>query len=239
MLKLIAVQSLKKKLVSIHTSHSSPHRQGAGRCTAYMRCPSRFHPLSSVSPQRHTGLQCNAIQNKHLVWGQKSSAKPFASLPLESKWHCRGAAEPPLACRRIPAAASTKCTPLGFILLCSGQPGLVPLWSPVSFIYTSCCYTDAPSEVASGTTITWPSGLAEGVGEPCHLLWNEEVLIYRRWSGWNLVSWQCYGRAGDHLATLQWAWTPCDTNNDICNAVTKRERVGREERRSTGQQQTL
>lgn len=91
-------------------------------------------------------------------------------------------------------------------------------------------FTVAASEVASAT-VTWRSGLAEGVGEPCHLWWNAEVLIYRRWSDGNLVSWQCYGRAGDHLAVLQWAWTSCDTNNDICNAVTKREKVGREERR--------
>lgn len=156
--------------------------------------------------------------------------KPFAPLPLESKWHCMGAAELPLACRRIPAAASTKCTPHGSIFLWSGQAGVVPFWSSISLIYTSCSFTVAASEVASAT-VTWRSGLAEGVGELCHLWWNAEVLIYRRWSEGNLVSWQCYGRAGDHLAVLQWAWTSCDTNNDICNAVTKREKVGREERR--------
>lgn len=140
-----------------------------------------------------------------------------------------GAAEPLLACRRIPAVASTKCTPNSSIFLWSGQAGVVPLWSPISLIYTSRSFTVEVSEVAS-TIVTWCSCLAEGVGKPCHFSWNAEVLIYRRWSEGNLVSWQCHGRAGDHLAALQWAWTSCDTNNDICNAVTKREKDGWEER---------
>lgn len=195
-----------------------------------MCCPSRFHPLSSAFLRTHTQLQWHTVilGKICLLLGIRLLRKPFASLPLESKWHCMGAAEPLLACRRIPAAASTKCTPHGSIFLWYGPAAVIPLWSPISLIYTSYSFAVVGSEVASAA-VTWPSGLAEGVGEPCHLSWNKEVLIYRRWSEGKLVFWHCFGHTGDHLAMLQWAWTSCDTNNDICNAVTKRKKTGREE----------
>lgn len=195
-----------------------------------MCCPSRFHPLSSAFLRTHTQLQWHTVilGKTCLLLGIRLLRKPFASSPLESKWHCMGAAEPLLACRRIPAAASTKCTPHGSIFLWYGPAAVIPLWSPISLIYTSYSFAVVGSEVASAA-VTWPSGLAEGVGEPCHLSWNKEVLIYRRWSEGKLVFWHCFGHTGDHLAMLQWAWTSCDTNNDICNAVTKRKKTGREE----------
>lgn len=106
-----------------------------------MCCPSRFHPLSSVSPQTYTELEWHTM-----IWSSFSQNfikknNNFVPLPLESKWHCMGAAEPLLACRKIPAATSRKCTPQSSIFLWSGQAGVVPLWSPIPLIYTSCSFT--------------------------------------------------------------------------------------------------
>lgn len=73
--------------------------------------------------------------------------------PLESKWHTMGAAEPPLAHRRNPAAASTKWTPASSIFI----------WSPLSLcclIYTHWGFL----RVRRGggvNAVMWPTGLAD------------------------------------------------------------------------------
>lgn len=50
--------------VCVLTSHSNRPQQGADRCIACKRCPSRFHPVSSASPRTHTELDEHMVEEE-------------------------------------------------------------------------------------------------------------------------------------------------------------------------------
>lgn len=174
------VQSTRKQVVHVHTSRSSPRQQGADRCTAYMRCPSRFHPLSIVFPWTHIELQQHIViwnKHKHLfehkhfflrsscsyLWSQSGTAWVQQShhWPAEESLQLLAQNEP----QRAPSSY-----------------GLVNLvWSPhslCSLIYTSCSFTVAAWRWRQHRHMTHRPGWRRC--EPCHLLGNEEVLICGR-----------------------------------------------------------
>lgn len=187
--------------VCVLTSHSNRHRQGADRCTAYRRCPSRSHPVSNVFPQTHTALQWHVAVRiserwkkyvfifKYWWWMREKKSLgshlwSWSGTPWVQQSH-RWSTEETL---QLQAPSEYQQSP--------SSSGLVSLWflfSTCTLIYTSWGFT----------TTAWRCGhVAHSVGcgrrQRCHPLGMRVVAVViflwrRGQKRRELMSWHCFG----------------------------------------------
>lgn len=203
------------KVAGALTSHSSQHRQDAGRYTADRRCPSSCRPVSSSSRQRHRVLKPQRLWGKTYIFcciqikPNVGNFWPHLWSQSCTPWAQRSYRQPrggtlKLQAQSEPQRAPSSCGPPHFC----------------SLIYTSGGSYDCNRRWG------WRRHATRRSGRRWHPSGNNSVVICGWQTEGNLVSWNCFGHSGEHLDVLQRAWTSRDKNNDTSSAVTKRGWAG-------------